>query len=51
MIRNWLEKKGLIKTPAEAKRDDLLATIRNYWYTANDRVSRHAVRPAQPYQC
>lgn len=38
-IRNWLEKKGYVKTPVEAKRDDLLATIKNYWYTANDRVS------------
>ena len=38
MIRNWLEKKGLIKTPMEANRDDLLTTMKSYYYTANDRL-------------
>ena len=37
-IRNWLEKKGFVKTPAQAKRDDLLSTMKSYFYTANDRL-------------
>jgi hypothetical protein len=37
-IRNWLEKKGLIKTPTEAKRDDLISTMKTYYYSANDRL-------------
>ncbi|KAI8447791.1 hypothetical protein BY996DRAFT_769152 [Phakopsora pachyrhizi] len=37
-LRSWLEKHGVIKTPAQAKRDDLIKVIKDNYYGAQEKV-------------
>ena len=39
-LRHWLESRGLIKTPTEAKRDDLLSMMSDNYCTSSSFISR-----------
>lgn len=38
MLRSWLENHGIVKSPAQAKRDDLLKIVKDNYYGASDKV-------------